>query len=221
MAAGSSRRSAMVIPRCLALLSSALGLSADEMPFPWQCRLLEKLIDGDIPQAFALPSGLGKAKVMALGLRGPLPISTLRGRYLATARGSKIQSSWQSIVAGTIDMIGSRLLFARDGASRKMRPFPAGLLSTDALFILDEAHLVPPFEHLLRSVETSTAFHGRAQGAPWLRRLRLMARSRPRGDRRARASPSASMKRTAPTPSSENACALRSGCGRGLRGEAR
>jgi hypothetical protein len=33
-----------------------------------------------------------------------------------------------------------------------MRPYHAGLLGADALIVLDEAHLVPPFEALLQSI---------------------------------------------------------------------
>ncbi|MGH7174575.1 MAG: helicase-related protein, partial [Gemmataceae bacterium] len=40
--------------------------------------------------------------------------------------------------------------------SPKMRPYHAGLLGADVLVVLDEAHLVPPFEALLRRVADDT-----------------------------------------------------------------
>lgn len=92
----------------------------------------------------------------ALGLDGPLPISTLRGQH-ADNRDWLADPAAPAIIVGTIDMIGSRLLFEGYGVSRGMRPFQAGLLGTDALVVLDEAHLVPPFEALVAQI---------ADGAP-------------------------------------------------------
>ena len=80
-----------------------------------------------------------------------LPISTLRGGF-ADNRDWLEDPSKPAIIVGTIDMIGSRLLFEGYGVSRGMRPYHAGLLGVDALVLLDEAHLCPPFEALLRQV---------------------------------------------------------------------
>lgn len=80
-----------------------------------------------------------------------LPVSTLRGQYVDN-REWLDDPAGPAIVVGTVDMIGSRLLFQGYGVSRKMRPYHAGLLGVDTLAVLDEAHLVPPFEKLLRDI---------------------------------------------------------------------
>jgi len=49
-------------------------------------------------------------------------------------------------------MIGSRLLFSGYGVTPKMRPYHAGFLGADALVVLDEAYLSPPFEALLKTI---------------------------------------------------------------------
>ena len=82
---------------------------------------------------------------------GALPISTLRGGF-ADNRDWLEDPTKPAIVVGTIDMIGSRLLFEGYGVSRGMRPYHAGFLGVDTLVLLDEAHLCPPFEALLRQV---------------------------------------------------------------------
>ncbi len=170
-------------------------------PFRWQRRLLERLRQGELPEAVDVPTGLGKTAVMALWLialgkgaklprrlvyvvdrravvdqatryaerlrqnlpkdlarelgvaerGGDLPISTLRGGF-ADNRAWQEDPSVPAIVVGTVDMIGSRLLFRGYGVSKGMRPYLAGLLGADALVVLDEAHLCPPFEALLRQV---------------------------------------------------------------------
>ena len=82
---------------------------------------------------------------------GGLPVSTLRGRFAGNC-------DWlddpvkPAIIVGTIDMIGSRLLFEGYGVSRAMRPYQAGFLGADTLVLLDEAHLCPPFEALLSEI---------------------------------------------------------------------
>ena len=93
------------------------------------------------------------AKKLGLDAGGGLPTSTLRGGF-ADNRDWLEDPSKPAIVVGTIDMIGSRLLFEGYGVSRGMRPYHAGLLGVDALVLLDEAHLCPPFEALLRQVES-------------------------------------------------------------------
>lgn len=121
-----------------------------------------------------------------LGLIGrSLPISTLRGRYVDNKEWLEDPAS-PAIIVGTVDMTGSRLLFEGYGVSRKMRPFHAGLLGADALLVLDESHLVPPFEKLLEAVANDTAAFGPTeetlrQIVPSLRLMSLSATGRASG----------------------------------------
>jgi CRISPR-associated endonuclease/helicase Cas3 len=80
-----------------------------------------------------------------------LYVSTLRGQHLDNREWLSDPTA-ATIIVGTIDMVGSRLLFSGYGVSPKMRPYHAGLLGADTLVVLDEAHLVPPFEALLKTV---------------------------------------------------------------------
>jgi CRISPR-associated endonuclease/helicase Cas3 len=90
-------------------------------------------------------------KRLGLSYKRQLPISTLRGQHADNLEWLK-DPHLPAIIVGTVDMIGSRLLFEGYGVSRRMRPMHAGLLGADSWILLDEAHLVPPFEGLLRSV---------------------------------------------------------------------
>jgi CRISPR-associated endonuclease/helicase Cas3 len=202
---------------------------AGRRPFRWQRRLFGRLLEGNVPAALDLPTGLGKTSVMTIwltarahGARLPrrlvyvvdrravvdqateeaeklrdalegtadhfgdldedararakqvaaelkerlgftggrkLPISTLRGAHVDN-REWLDNPAMAAIIVGTIDMIGSRLLFEGYGVSRKMRPYQAGLLGADTLVVLDEAHLVPPFDRLLQSVAGGTREFG-------------------------------------------------------------
>lgn len=94
-----------------------------------------------------------------LELSRSLPISTLRGQFADNREWLEDPAS-PSIVIGTVDMVGSRLLFSGYGVTRRMRPYHAGLLGADTLLVIDEAHLVPPFESLVRTVAKSREFGG-------------------------------------------------------------
>jgi len=122
---------------------------------------LDKLLTEDL-------SGLGWRRHLGLtktdgSLDTWLPISTLRGQHLDNRRWME-NPAGAAIVVGTVDMIGSRMLFEGYGVSRRMRPVHAGLTGIDSLIILDEAHLVPPFEALVR--QAAKLGQGNARGAP-------------------------------------------------------
>lgn len=113
-----------------------------------------------------------------------LAISTLRGQF-ADNREWQADPSAPAIIIGTVDMIGSRLLFEGYGVSRGMRPFHAGLLGADTLIALDEAHLVPPFERLIERIETGADTFGprSADDRALIPPLRLMSLSATSGER--------------------------------------
>ena len=77
-----------------------------------------------------------------------LAISTLRGQ-LADNRAWTRDPSRSAIIIGTVDLIGSGLLFSGYRSSYKRRPLEAGFLGQDTLLVLDKAHLSSPFEQLL------------------------------------------------------------------------
>lgn len=115
---------------------------------------------------------------LALGRR-ELPISTLRGQHVDNREWLEDPSA-PAVVVGTVDMVGSRLLFSGYGVSSRMRPYQAGLLGRDTLLVLDEAHLVPPFEALVTALAGGEAELGPRGAAPGggLRRLSLSATAR-------------------------------------------
>jgi CRISPR-associated endonuclease/helicase Cas3 len=82
----------------------------------------------------------------------PLAISTLRGQY-ADNREWSADPARPAVICGTVDMIGSRLLFSGYGCGFKTRPLHAGFLGQDALLVHDEAHLEPAFQKLLLAIE--------------------------------------------------------------------
>jgi CRISPR-associated endonuclease/helicase Cas3 len=79
-------------------------------------------------------------------------VSTLRGE-LADNRMWSEDPSRLAIIVGTVDMIGSRLLFSGYGDGPYFRPQHAGLLGHDALIVNDEAHLTPAFAKLIQSTK--------------------------------------------------------------------
>ncbi len=87
-----------------------------------------------------------------------LAVSTLRGQFVDN-REWLADPTKPAIVIGTIDMIGSRLLFEGYGVSRTMRRYHAGFLGADSLCVLDEAHLCLPFEVLLQTIAIHPSFH--------------------------------------------------------------
>jgi len=82
---------------------------------------------------------------------GTLALSTLRGQF-ADNREWSADPSWPAVICGTVDMIGSRLLFSGYGIGFKAKPLHAGFLGQDVLLVHDEAHLEPAFQALLTAI---------------------------------------------------------------------
>ncbi len=193
-------------------------------PLPWQERLYcEHIVEGDVPSACSLPTGLGKTSVVAVWLialanGAPVPrrliyvvnrrtvvdqttveveryksaidsdpklsafkahfeslrISTLRGQH--ADKGDWCEDpSRPAVICGTVDMIGSRLLFSGYGIGRAKRPLHAGFLGQDSLLIHDEAHLEPAFQQLIETIQKQQRDHEPAVSWPKLTVMELTA----------------------------------------------
>jgi len=103
----------------------------------------------------------------------PVAVSTLRGQF-ADNGSWRVDPARPAIILGTVDMIGSRLLFCAYGRGFKTKPLHAAFLAQNALVVHDEAHLEPAFQQLLLAIEREQA---RAAGSrrDAFGRLRVMA----------------------------------------------
>lgn len=138
-------------------LANRLAFSADQEPVLWEVRSL-----------------LARLCQSAADERSPLAVSTLRGEREDNREWSE-NPTRAAIVVGTVDMIGSRLLFSGYGDNRRRRALHAGLLGQDALVVNDEAHLTPAFAALVNRVASQ------AGGARAMRALLLSATQRDQG----------------------------------------
>lgn len=179
------------------------------LPFPWQQRLLDEVLDQGWPDLLDLPTGTGKTATLLIGifalalapdrmhrrialvvdrriivdqvdafarrleaaladherptctrvaarLRGLVSTSDAKPVRVVHLRGGIPRDDrWlgcpdqPTIIASTVDQVGSRLLFRGYGVSEGMRPVHAGILARDTLYLLDEVHLAAAFEQTL------------------------------------------------------------------------
>lgn len=109
----------------------------------------------------------------------PLAISTLRGQFVDNAEW-RDDPARPAVIVGTVDMIGSRLLFSGYGRGFKTKPAHAAFLAQDALLVHDEAHLEPAFQSLLESIHAEQQRHEWERGRFHV--MALSATARTQGD---------------------------------------
>jgi len=132
-------------------------------------RIRQRLLEPETPDwqehADTLKGIASALRQLCASEASPLGISTLRGE-LADNEEWKADPARPAIVVGTIDMIGSKLLFSGYGDGRYGRTHHAGLIGYDALIVHDEAHLTPAFNDLLRVVALEQAREAARSGQP-------------------------------------------------------
>jgi len=190
--------------------------------YPWQRCLYAELCRGTVPEAVAIPTGLGKTLCVLLFVLARLQNQALPTRVVyvvdrrtdvdqtadairiwndrivahsALARAfhacaafpaerpialGALRGGWAddgawwvdparpAVIVGSVDTIGSRILFSGYGDGRSRRPLHAGLLGHDAVVMLDEAYPSPAMGELLRAVT-------RIQSRPEFRSMVLSA----------------------------------------------
>ncbi len=104
-----------------------------------------------------------------------LGVSTLRGQFADNHEWSE-DPSRPAVICGTVDMIGSRLLFGGYRLGFKSRPLHAGFLGQDVLIVHDESHLEPAFQQLIETIQREQDSGENARDLPWPK-LRVMALS--------------------------------------------
>ena len=112
---------------------------------------LEQAVDGILKVVADDLRRIAHGAATGFGGERPLAVYALRGgmyRSEAWAR-NPLQPT---IVASTVDQIGSRLLFRAYGRGAGTWPIYAGLVANDSLILLDEAHCAQPFLQTLRAV---------------------------------------------------------------------
>jgi CRISPR-associated endonuclease/helicase Cas3 len=90
----------------------------------------------------------------------------LRGQIVAD-RDWAIRPAVPQLIIGTVDQIGSRLLFQGYGLGKWGRPQQAGLLGVDSWVAVDEAHLVPAFVLTLRQLRERCASTAESLPSPF------------------------------------------------------
>jgi len=113
---------------------------------------------GELPELVRRFDGLA-----AFPAAAPVVVGVLRGG-LADDGEWRVDPARPAVVIGTVDMLGSRLLFSGYGNGRSRRAMDAGLLGHDTALYLDEAHLSPGFAGLIRQLRQQRSNKGPRPG---------------------------------------------------------
>ena len=96
----------------------------------------------------------------------PLSVHVLRGGIYRSETWAR-NPLQPTVVASTVDQIGSRLLFRAYGRGYVAWPIYAGLVANDSLILLDEAHCAKPFLQTLQAVRRYRAWAQAPLGLPF------------------------------------------------------
>ena len=145
--------------------------------------MAKKLANADRQNLSKIRAKLSRLSAIGFSEKeGPLAISTLRGQ-MADNRAWSADPCRPAVIIGTVDMIGSRLLFGGYRIGFKSRPLHAGFLGKDALLIHDEAHLEPAFQTLAEAIVQQQKEDGQNATQAEARQIQLVSlTATPRND---------------------------------------
>lgn len=148
---GANKRHGTPVPRRLVWVVNRRVLVQQVFTIAAQLRC--ELADGTRSELDGMRAGL--SAVCGTG-SDSFQVVEMRGQIVPD-REWTIRPASPQLIIGTVDQIGSRLLFQGYGLGKWGRPQQAGLLGVDAWVAVDEAHLVPAFVLTLRQLRERCA----------------------------------------------------------------